>query len=53
MLAMYPEVQKKLYQEISTKLANIDQLEYEHLAQLTYLNMVIDETLRLMQDVVF
>ncbi|XP_065368986.1 probable cytochrome P450 313a4 [Calliphora vicina] len=51
MLAMHEDVQSKLYQEVSQVISNSKHLDYQQLDQLTYLNMVIDETLRLMPPI--
>lgn len=46
LLAMYQDVQERLFQEIRDTLPN-DFIEYEDLAKLTYLDMVLKETMRL------
>lgn len=47
-LARYPEIQEKLYQEIISVVPDDDtQITVEHLANMTYLDMVVSETLRL------
>ncbi|XP_046811285.1 probable cytochrome P450 313a4 [Lucilia cuprina] len=51
MLAMHQDVQQKLYEEIIQVIANTENIDYKHLDQLPYLNMVIDETLRLMPPI--
>ncbi|NXF01266.1 CP3A9 protein, partial [Smithornis capensis] len=45
-LAMHPDVQQKLLQEIDTVLPNKAPLTYESLMKLEYLDMVLNETLR-------
>ncbi|XP_065354384.1 probable cytochrome P450 313a4 [Calliphora vicina] len=48
MLATHPEVQERLYDEIINIFPEKDfEMEYEHLEQLPYLDMIINETLRL------
>ncbi|EDV24424.1 uncharacterized protein TRIADDRAFT_63933 [Trichoplax adhaerens] len=47
LLATHPEIQDKLYQEICTKCPDVNSIDYEILNNLTYLDMVISETLRL------
>lgn len=51
MLAMHPEVQEKLYQEIIEEISDTAAVGYKQLEHLSYLNMVIDETLRLMPPI--
>ncbi|KAI8128446.1 putative cytochrome P450 313a4 [Lucilia cuprina] len=51
MLAMHQDVQQKLYQEIIQVIDDTENVDYKHLDQLPYLNMVIDETLRLMPPI--
>lgn len=46
-LATNPDVQKKLIQEIDSKCPSEDDLNYETIINLPYLDMVISETLRL------
>ncbi|XP_069760841.1 cytochrome P450 3A30-like isoform X2 [Narcine bancroftii] len=46
-LAMHPDVQKKLQQEIDTAFPNKAPITYDDVMQLEYLEMVISETLRL------
>ncbi|NXJ82888.1 CP3AL protein, partial [Trogon melanurus] len=46
-LATHPDVQQKLLQEIDTVLPNKAPLTYEALMQLEYLDMTVNETLRL------
>ncbi|KFO37341.1 cytochrome P450 3A9 [Fukomys damarensis] len=46
-LATHSDVQKKLQQEIDTILSNKTPVTYEALAQMEYLDMVVNETLRL------
>lgn len=47
-LAAHPEVQEKLYQEISEKFNDESvEIRYENLTELKYLDMVMNETLRL------
>ncbi|NWI63515.1 CP3A9 protein, partial [Todus mexicanus] len=46
-LAMHPDVQQKLLEEIDTVLPNKAPLTYEAMMQLEYLDMTINETLRL------
>ncbi|XP_033751855.1 cytochrome P450 3A8-like [Pecten maximus] len=45
-LALYPEYQDKLRQEISDKIGS-NPLTYENLSQINYLEMIINETLRI------
>ncbi|RDD39473.1 Cytochrome P450 3A24 [Trichoplax sp. H2] len=47
LLATNPEVQNRLYNEIKTKLSDADPLDYDRVADLPYLEMVILETLRI------
>ncbi|KAI8124748.1 putative cytochrome P450 313a4 [Lucilia cuprina] len=48
MLAIHPDVQGRLYDEIVNIFPEKDfEMKYEHLEQLPYLDMVINETLRL------
>lgn len=45
-LALYPEVQEKLFEEISSKLnANDGELTYESVSEMTYLEMVLNGNL--------
>ncbi|NXP44780.1 CP3AO protein, partial [Heliornis fulica] len=46
-LAMHPDVQQKLLEEIDTVLPNKAPLTYEAIMQLEYLDMAVSETLRL------
>ncbi|XP_063170891.1 cytochrome P450 3A24-like [Candoia aspera] len=46
-LAVHPDVQEKLYQEISETLPNQAPPTYEAIHQMEYLDMVVNETLRL------
>ncbi|EHB00903.1 Cytochrome P450 3A13 [Heterocephalus glaber] len=46
-LATHPDVQKKLQQEIDTVLPNKTPATYDALVQMEYLDMVVNETLRL------
>ncbi|NXC16805.1 CP3A9 protein, partial [Corythaeola cristata] len=46
-LAMHPDVQQKLREEIDTVLPNKAPLTYEAMMQLEYLDMIVSETLRL------
>ncbi|KFW07715.1 Cytochrome P450 3A21, partial [Fulmarus glacialis] len=46
-LATHPDVQQKLLEEINTVLPNKAPLTYEAMMQLEYLDMVVNETLRL------
>ncbi|KFV51364.1 Cytochrome P450 3A9, partial [Gavia stellata] len=46
-LAMHPDVQQKLLEEIDTVLPNKAPLTYEVMMQLEYLDMTLNETLRL------
>ncbi|NWR68129.1 CP3A9 protein, partial [Bucorvus abyssinicus] len=46
-LAMHPDVQQKLLEEIDTVLPNKAPLTYEALMQMEYLDMTLNETLRL------
>ncbi|XP_015674991.1 cytochrome P450 3A29 [Protobothrops mucrosquamatus] len=46
-LAMHPDVQEKLYQEINETFPNQDPPTYEAVQQMEYLDMVVNETLRL------
>ncbi|XP_055541944.1 probable cytochrome P450 313a4 [Wyeomyia smithii] len=46
LLAMHPEVQERLYQEITEALPR-DYIDYEDLSKLVYLEMVIKESMRL------
>ncbi|XP_054699245.1 cytochrome P450 3A9-like [Grus americana] len=46
-LAMHPDVQQKLLEEIDTVLPNKAPLTYEAMMQLEYLDMAVSETLRL------
>ncbi|NXW59645.1 CP3A9 protein, partial [Eurystomus gularis] len=46
-LAMHPDVQQKLLEEIDTVLPNKAPLTYETMMQLEYLDMTVSETLRL------
>ncbi|NXV98553.1 CP3AL protein, partial [Calonectris borealis] len=46
-LATHPDVQQKLLEEINTILPNKAPLTYEAMMQLEYLDMVVNETLRL------
>ncbi|EDX06195.1 GD10157 [Drosophila simulans] len=47
-LAVQPEIQQRLREEIESVLANVDggELNYDVLAQMTYLDQVLSETLR-------
>lgn len=48
LLAMHPDVQEKLYQEVSQVFPTLDtEIEYESLNKLTYMERVIKETMRL------
>ncbi|XP_015117288.1 cytochrome P450 4c3 isoform X2 [Diachasma alloeum] len=47
MLAMHPEVQKKVREEVDEVLGESEDVREEHLSKLRYLEMVIRETLRL------
>ncbi|XP_063983081.1 cytochrome P450 4C1-like [Diachasmimorpha longicaudata] len=47
MLAMHPEVQKKVREEVEEILGESEDVQEEHLSSLGYLEMVIRETLRL------
>ncbi|XP_037822458.1 probable cytochrome P450 313a4 [Lucilia sericata] len=51
MLAMHKDVQQKLYQEVFEIMADSKNIDYKDLDQMAYLNMVIDETLRLMPPI--
>ncbi|XP_023305619.2 probable cytochrome P450 313a4 [Lucilia cuprina] len=51
MLAMHQDVQQKLYEEMVQVIDDTENIDYKHLDQLPYLNMVIDETLRLMPPI--
>ncbi|XP_041893487.1 cytochrome P450 3A9-like [Corvus kubaryi] len=46
-LALHPDVQQKLLQEINTVLPNKAPLTYEAIMKLEYLDMVVNETLRI------
>ncbi|XP_039216204.1 cytochrome P450 3A24-like [Crotalus tigris] len=46
-LAMYPDVQEKLYQEINETFPNQAPPTYEGIQQMEYLDMVVNETFRL------
>ncbi|KAG5674748.1 hypothetical protein PVAND_004699 [Polypedilum vanderplanki] len=50
-LAIHQEIQKKVYQEISEILGDEDEITYEHLSDMKYLEMVLKETLRLLTPV--
>ncbi|KAK9885354.1 hypothetical protein WA026_010851 [Henosepilachna vigintioctopunctata] len=45
-LAVNPDIQKRLYEEVSQFRSKNDKLTYEGLGSLTYLDMVLSETLR-------
>ena len=48
MLALHPEVQQKAAQEIKEVFGTVDApIDFESLNQLTYLDMVVKETMRL------
>nr|CAD2147420.1 unnamed protein product [Meloidogyne enterolobii] len=47
MLAMNPEVQAKLREEINYVLGEEEQISYEHLKRMEYLQAVVQETLRM------
>lgn len=47
MLAMHPDVDRKVYEEISTFYQPNDELDYEIVKKMTYLDMFVKETLRL------
>uniref|UniRef100_A0A915N072 Cytochrome P450 n=1 Tax=Meloidogyne javanica TaxID=6303 RepID=A0A915N072_MELJA len=47
MLAMNPEVQAKLREEINCVLGEEEQISYEHLKRMEYLQAVVQETLRM------
>ncbi|EDV19993.1 uncharacterized protein TRIADDRAFT_32665 [Trichoplax adhaerens] len=47
LLATNPEIQRRLYHEIKTKLNDTDPLDYDCVSDLPYLEMVILETLRI------
>uniref|UniRef100_A0A914XLL0 Uncharacterized protein n=1 Tax=Plectus sambesii TaxID=2011161 RepID=A0A914XLL0_9BILA len=47
MLAMHPEVQDKLVDEIHEVIGQTDEILYEHIGKFTYLDQVISETLRM------
>ncbi|XP_076416745.1 cytochrome P450 3A5-like isoform X2 [Peromyscus maniculatus bairdii] len=47
LLAIHPHVQKKLQQEIDTVLPNKAPVTYEALVEMEYLDMVVNETMRL------
>ncbi|XP_053961371.1 probable cytochrome P450 313a4 [Anastrepha ludens] len=52
MLAMHPDVQENLFQEIYTLSPEKNmKVTYEHLKQVPYLDMVVEETLRLMPSI--
>ncbi|XP_055641213.1 probable cytochrome P450 313a4 [Toxorhynchites rutilus septentrionalis] len=46
MLAMHPDVQERAFQEINDTILS-DDIDYEHLSKLVYLEMVLKETMRL------
>uniref|UniRef100_A0A914C0M8 Cytochrome P450 n=1 Tax=Acrobeloides nanus TaxID=290746 RepID=A0A914C0M8_9BILA len=47
MLGCYPEIQEKAYAELQTICGTSEEITFEHLGQLKYLECVIKETLRL------
>ncbi|XP_063709175.1 probable cytochrome P450 313a4 [Culicoides brevitarsis] len=47
MLALHPEVEKKVYQEICEFYSNDTEIDAEKVRQMEYLDMVVNETLRL------
>lgn len=52
MLAMHTDIQEKAFDEVCDVFPNIDfDVEYEQLDKLTYLDMVINETLRLLPSI--
>ncbi|XP_055350166.1 uncharacterized protein LOC129596817 [Paramacrobiotus metropolitanus] len=46
-LATHPDIQERLRKEIRTVLADKDVIEYDDLAEMTYLDQCVNETLRL------
>lgn len=53
MAAMHPGVQHRMYEEIAKTVPNPDEVTYEHLTELKYLERVLKETMRLFPLVVF
>ncbi|XP_036318900.1 probable cytochrome P450 313a4 [Rhagoletis pomonella] len=52
MLAMHPSVQERLYEEILNVFSEkVFYMDYEHVANMPYLDMVVNETLRLMPPI--
>lgn len=50
-LSFYPEYQEKLYEEIMSVIPNDDDITFEHIKDLTFMEMIINETLRLLPAV--
>lgn len=52
MLAMHPDIQQRLYEE-TEEIISVENMsiEYEHLKQFSYMDLVIKETLRLMPSI--
>jgi cytochrome P450 len=47
LLAFYPEVQDKIFEELQSVFSSVDEeVTEEHLKQLTYLDLVMKETMR-------
>lgn len=53
MLAVNPDIQEKLHEEVITILPNGKDLEYEDLNNLPYMDMVLNETIRLFPPIPF
>ena len=51
LLAKYPEIQQRLYEEIEEVFGSTDRIDYEQAQKATYLEMVISESLRLFPPV--
>uniref|UniRef100_T1H223 Cytochrome P450 n=1 Tax=Megaselia scalaris TaxID=36166 RepID=T1H223_MEGSC len=50
-LSFYPEYQEKVYEEIMSVIPEDGDINYEHIKDLSYMEMVINETLRILPAV--